>query len=71
MTSSEVACRMMELWLTWALRQPRDAFPRIPLRPVSDGGFAGLTARPEGRRAASRWWEEATDRIDADPPFWG
>lgn len=70
-TSAEAACRLMERWLTWALHQPEDAFPRIPLRPVSEGGFEGLLARPDGRRRAAGWWAGAMERVQAFPPHWG
>jgi len=70
-TSAEAACRLMEEWLTWALDQPDHAFPRIPLRPVSEGGFEGLMARPEGRRRAAGWWAGAMGRVHAFPPHWG
>lgn len=70
-TSAEAACRLMEAWLTWALEQPEHAFPRIPLRPVAEGGFEGLLARPEGRRRAEGWWAGAMSRVEAFPPWWG
>ncbi len=70
-TSAEAACRLMEAWLTWALEQPDHAFPRIPLRPVAEGGFDGLLARPEGRRRAEGWWAGAMSRVEAFPPWWG
>ncbi|MCL4211023.1 MAG: hypothetical protein HRU76_08155 [Phycisphaeraceae bacterium] len=45
-------------WLSLALRSHR-VFPRIPLRKVSEGGFAALLASPDGRRTADTWWSAA------------
>jgi len=39
-------------------------YPRIPTRPVRDGGFSAMMARPDGRPRADRWWEIALDRVE-------
>lgn len=49
-------------WLNRALRRP-DQFPRIPVRRVSEGGFARLMTRPTGRRIAFEWWKAALERV--------
>lgn len=48
-------------WLNRAVRQA-DQYPRIPVRPVSEGGFARLMARREGRSIAAWWWESALEQ---------
>ena len=50
-------------WLTEALRTRRDV-PEIPVRKVSEGGFAGLSATEEGRRFARLWWETTLQKVD-------
>jgi len=50
--------REHQRWLNRALRGQVRA-PRIPVRPVSDGGFAPMLARPGGREQAAAWWTEA------------
>jgi len=50
-------------WLTEALRTRRHV-PDIPVRKVSDGGFARLSSTPEGRRLARLWWEKTLQRLD-------
>jgi len=50
-------------WLSWALRKGR-RMPRIPVRKVSDGGFARMMATRRGRAYASNWWGEALDRVE-------
>lgn len=47
-------------WLSLALRSHR-AFPRIPMRMVSEGGFSALLASPDGRRTAETWWVAALE----------
>jgi hypothetical protein len=49
-------------WLSWALRH-RPHLPRIPVRKVSEGGFARLMATHRGREFAAEWWEDALDRV--------
>lgn len=51
------------VWLTQAVRRP-GRYPRIPVRKVSEGGFARLMARREGRAVADAWWLEALERVD-------
>lgn len=48
-------------WLSWALRHRR-RLPRIPVRKVSEGGFARLMATRRGRAFAADWWEDALER---------
>lgn len=50
------------LWLNRAVRRPQQ-YPRIPVRRVSEGGFAGLMTRPTGRRIAFDWWKTALERV--------
>ena len=50
-------------WLTRAVRRPR-GYPRIPVRKVSEGGYAGLMASPNGRSIADGWWHSALERLD-------
>ncbi|MEM0983045.1 MAG: hypothetical protein AAGI17_03740 [Planctomycetota bacterium] len=49
-------------FLTIALRRP-NAYPRIPAKPVREGGFSVLTSRESGRRHTRRWWSLALDRV--------
>ena len=50
-------------WLTWAMQSDLPQ-PRIPVRKVSDGGFAKLMSSPSGRRRAERWWDRALERVE-------
>jgi hypothetical protein len=50
-------------WLTEALQNRRE-FPQIPVRKVSEGGFARLSSSDEGRRIARLWWETALQKVD-------
>ncbi|MCC7144964.1 MAG: hypothetical protein IT443_00810 [Phycisphaeraceae bacterium] len=52
-------------FLTWALSQERH-LPRIPTRPVAQGGFANLLAHPGARRLAARWWANALKAVGFD-----
>jgi hypothetical protein len=38
--------------------------PRIPVRKVSEGGFARLMSTPAGRYRAERWWERTLEQLD-------
>jgi len=40
-----------------------DAFPRIPVRRVDQGGFRTLMSGPRGRAAAAAWWERAFGQL--------
>ena len=42
------------------------SLPRIPVRKVSEGGFARLMSTPAGRYRAERWWERTLDNL-GDP----
>lgn len=50
-------------WLTRAVRGNR-SYPRIPVRRVSDGGFARLMSTRQGRRYAEQWWAGTLEKID-------
>lgn len=50
-------------WLTNAMLSGR-AYPRIPTRLVSKGGFSGMMSRPGGSETAQRWWDAAFERVD-------
>lgn len=47
-------------WLSRALHYP-EQYPRIPVRPVAEGGFARLMSNRLGRTMASQWWESALE----------
>jgi len=52
--------RLHSAWLTRAVRRGGGRhLPRIPVRVVSNGGFAPLMSTFEGREWAEAWWEEA------------
>ena len=55
--------RYHQRWLSRMLKSRRQP-PRIPVRRVTEGGFAFLAARPEGRLLAETWWEQALDRVE-------
>jgi hypothetical protein len=48
-------------WLSWAVRRGRH-MPRIPVRKVSEGGFARLMTTRRGRQLAADWWEDALEK---------
>lgn len=50
-------------WLTRAMRAGFHA-PRIPTRPVEEGGFEPVMTTPEGREWAAAWWEQALATLD-------
>lgn len=54
------------MWLTRAVAS-RKNYPRIPVRPVSEGGFDRLTSTPAGRILCDGWWYLALDRVDNPP----
>lgn len=55
--------REHELWLNRAIRSTTP-MPRIPLRPVSRGGFERLASSGRGRRAINAWWGSTLRRAD-------
>ena len=50
-------------WLTQALRSRR-RYPQIPVRKVTEGGFARLMATQEGRRISEKWWYHTLEKLD-------
>lgn len=65
LTPSERAVRELEDWLNRALAQPDGAYPRIPLRLVSRGGWR-TSERPEERAIAEAWWTSAFAAFEID-----
>jgi hypothetical protein len=65
----EAAARAMRdlhaRWLTRALQHGRRP-PRIPVRKVSEGGWAALMATPEGKAWAEEFWQGAFEHPDTD-----
>jgi hypothetical protein len=63
--AGERARQTHSAWLTRVLvtDQHKHA-PRIPTRPVRDGGFGTMMSSPHGRRWAFRWWRSAFSRVD-------
>jgi hypothetical protein len=56
-SAAERARRLHSEWLTRALRRGGGAgVPRIPVRAVSEGGFAPVMGTAEGREWAEGWW---------------
>lgn len=51
-------------WLTHAV-VTRHPYPRIPTRPVRDGGFDRMMRLEHGPERARRWWSLASDRVDS------
>lgn len=49
-------------FLTWALAKERN-LPRIPRRPVADGGFARILDRPVARTVVRHWWGLTLQRL--------
>lgn len=66
LTRAEVIRRTHERWLTRALKSGRD-YPRIPIRPVSQGGFSSLMENPAGRLMARAWWDAALEHVTDAP----
>jgi len=65
--AGERARRLHSVWLTRALSDPSIRLPRIPVRPVAQGGFGPVTASPGGRRWAEGWWRGAFRCVDERP----
>jgi hypothetical protein len=53
------------VWLTRALGRA-SAYPRIPTRPMAEGGFNGLMATRAGRAWAEEWWSDTLRSDDLD-----
>jgi len=64
---AEVARQLHSRWLSRAITSKK-AYPRIPVRPVSEGGFSGLTQTEEGRAANDAWWEATLEMVDDAGP---
>lgn len=39
-------------------------FPRIPAKPVDQGGYSGLLKLPEHEKRSTLWWGAAMSRMD-------
>ena len=63
-SAGERARRLHEAWLTRALSSPSRAWPVIPVRRVSDGGFNRLMSGASGRAWAERWWESTLGQLE-------
>ncbi len=63
LSPGEVMRNEHSAWLTQALATRRD-LPRIPVRPVEDGGFGKLMSLPNGADLAAKWWRVALDRFE-------
>jgi hypothetical protein len=59
----EVARRLHSQWLSRALSSGQ-AYPRIPVRRVDEGGFSALQGTAYGRQVADAWWSLALERVD-------
>ncbi|MEM6334859.1 MAG: hypothetical protein AAF823_16125 [Planctomycetota bacterium] len=49
-------------FLTWALPRAH-RLPRVPVRPVRDGGFSALNAIPGATERVARWWAVSLDTL--------
>ncbi len=49
-------------WLTWAMRHQKSV-PRIPTRPVSQGGFGHMLKNSAARSAVQHWWAKAIETV--------
>jgi hypothetical protein len=65
LSAGERARRLHERWLTRAMARP-DRYPTIPVRPVSEGGFASLHTTAHGAQWAAGWWESTLGLMDDD-----
>lgn len=63
-SAGERARREHSAWLTRAMSDPRARLPRIPTRPVEEGGFAPVVATRAGRAWAESWWGGAFERME-------
>lgn len=57
--AGEKARRVHSRWLSDAIAHRVPTYKRIPVRKVSEGGFAPVMATTEGREWADGWWEGA------------
>ncbi len=64
---AEVARQLHSRWLSRALASKK-VYPRIPVRPVAEGGFSGLTQTEEGRAAIDAWWQATLEMVDDPDP---
>lgn len=65
LSAAERARRLHSRWLTRAFRHGgARGVPRIPTRPVSEGGFQPVTSTPDGRAWADRWWRDTLELED-------
>lgn len=62
---AEAMRRRHSMWLTRALRRSSE-YPRIPTRPVGDGGFSAVTRTSAGRAWADQWWMDTLQSDDLD-----
>lgn len=58
-----IARKLHSRWLSRAV-ESRRPYPKIPVRPVREGGFTGLTSTPEGRLMCDGWWYMALGQVD-------
>ncbi|MEM9253344.1 MAG: hypothetical protein AAGB29_13430 [Planctomycetota bacterium] len=59
----EQMVRETSAFLTWAL--PRShRLPRVPTRPVHQGGFASLLSIPGARQRLARWWAVSLETVE-------
>ena len=50
-------------FLTAALGSKK-RYPRIPAKPVDQGGYSGLLKLERGEKRAAMWWGAAMNRMD-------
>lgn len=60
---ARLARRVHEVWLSRAVEAGR-AYPQIPLRAVSEGGYAEVVSSAAGRAWADGWWSQALELVD-------
>lgn len=60
---AKLARRVHEYWLNRAVTSGH-AYPHIPTRAVSEGGFTALARTPNGRAWADAWWADALEQVD-------
>lgn len=65
MARASLMRRVHSSWLSRAMRRG-SRVPRIPTRPVSEGGFTPVLDTPEGKQWAEEFWSVALGETDAD-----